>query len=268
MDDPEAVLESGGRQSTRRVLVVGVGSGDPDHLTVGAVRALNRADVLFLMEKGDEDPLAVHRLRLLESALEPGARPRVVTRRVDRVAGPSPGSATGYEADRRAWRARRIAVYADLIAQLAPGETGAFLVWGDPSLFDGTLAVLDELVSRDLPAFTVEVLPGVTSVAALAARHGTSLHDVGESVTFTTGRRLRDEGWPSGATSVVVMADAGDTLAGLDDDLRVWWGAFLGLPGERVLHGRLGDCRDDIARARLECRVAEGWLFDTYLLRR
>jgi precorrin-6A synthase len=268
MDGQEAEHRIDSSVGARRVLVVGVGSGDPDHLTVGAVRALNAADVIFLLEKGDDDPLAVHRTRLLEAALAPGRRPRLVTRSVDPVRGRLPASRDGYQADRLEWRAGRVAIHRELIEELAPGETGALLVWGDPSLFDGTLAVLDEVAAAGAPAFSIEVLPGVTSVAALAARHGTALHDVGEPVVFTTGRRLRDEGWPDGAASVVVMVDAGDTLAGLDDDLRIWWGAFVGLPRECLIQGRLGDCRADIERARAECRAAEGWLFDAYLLRR
>lgn len=256
------------RDDTRRVLVVGVGSGDPDHLTLGAARALNEADVLFLLDKAEDDPLALHRSRVLDAVLEPGSNRRVVSRRVEPVAGGGSSGQPGYEADRQAWREARIAIYEELLAELGPHETGAFLVWGDPSLFDGTLAVLDEVAHRHATPFLVEVLPGVTSVAALAARHRVALHDVGQPVTFTTGRRLRADGWPSGAASVVVMVDAGDTLAGLDDDLQIWWGAFLGLPGERLVNGRLGDCRDDIERARVEARTDQGWLFDTYLLRR
>jgi precorrin-6A synthase len=269
MDGQEAEHRIDSSAGARRVLVVGVGSGDPDHLTVGAVRALNAADAVFLLEKGDGDPLAVHRMRLLAAALEPGRHPRVVSRAVEPVRGRSSSGRADYEAERREWRAARIAIHRDLVAELEPGETGAFLVWGDPSLFDGTLAVLDEVAAADDGlAVTIEVLPGVTSVAALAARHGVALHDVGEPVVLTTGRRVREEGWPAGAASVFVMVDSGDTLAGLDDDLRIWWGAFVGLPGECLIQGRLGDCRAAIERARSERRAGEGWMFDAYLLRR
>ena len=36
----------------KKVLVIGIGVGDPDQLTVQAVQALNRVDVFFVMDKG------------------------------------------------------------------------------------------------------------------------------------------------------------------------------------------------------------------------
>lgn len=253
----------------RRVVVVGIGSGDPDHLTLGAVRALGEADAIFLLDKGSDDPLAAARARLLDRVLGSDARPRVVHRTLPAVRGRSNPDGAAYEQAQRAWRRERCAAYRELlVAEVAPGETAAFLVWGDPSLFDGTVSVLRQVAEGEGLAVDVEVIPGVTSVAALAARHHVALHDVGEAVVITTGRRLRADGWPAGASSVVVMADAADTLDGLDDDLRIWWGARVGLPGERLISGRLGDCRDAIHAARADVRAAEGWLFDIYLLRR
>jgi precorrin-6A synthase len=38
----------------RKVLIVGIGAGNPDHMTVQAIRALNEADVLFIPTKGEE----------------------------------------------------------------------------------------------------------------------------------------------------------------------------------------------------------------------
>lgn len=258
--------DTGRAGAERRVVVVGVGSGHPDQLTLGAMRALQDADVLFLLDKGDGDPLAAARSQLLDRALDGRRPPRVEHRRLPAVRGRSKLDGVEYRAVQQAWRADRARVYRELVAALAPGETGAFLAWGDPALFDGTLAMLDEVA--DEVAVTVEVVPGVSSVAALAAAHGVALHAVGEAVVVTTGRRLRDDGWPPGAASVVVMVDAHDTLDALDDDLRVWWGALVGLPGQRLVAGRLGDCRATIHAARAEVRAEKGWLFDTYLLRR
>ncbi len=51
-----------------------------------------------------------------------------------------------------------------------------------------------------------EVIPGISAVQALAAKHKTSLNRIGESVEITTGRKLA-EGFPDGADSVVVMLD-------------------------------------------------------------
>jgi len=37
----------------RRLLIIGIGAGDPEQVTVQAIRALNEADVFFMMDKGN-----------------------------------------------------------------------------------------------------------------------------------------------------------------------------------------------------------------------
>ncbi len=249
---------------TRRVLLVGIGAGDPDHLTLGAVRALNRADVVFLVDKGPvAEDLRARRRALLDQVVEPGRTPRVVERTLTAV---RDRDRSRYDAGVEAWRAERLDAYRDLVAGLGPDETGAFLVWGDPTLYDGTLAILDD--ARAGMDFEVEVVPGISSVSALAARHGVALNRVGEAVQLTTGRRLVDEGLPAGVDNVVVLLDAHEAWRVLDEDLHIWWGAFVGMENEILVSGRLGDVRDEIAARREQGEQEAGWMFDTYLVRR
>ena len=37
----------------RKVLIIGIGAGDPEHVTVQAVNAMNAVDVFFVLDKGD-----------------------------------------------------------------------------------------------------------------------------------------------------------------------------------------------------------------------
>ena len=39
----------------RRLNVIGIGAGDPEYLTVQAINALNRTDVFFFTDKGDDE---------------------------------------------------------------------------------------------------------------------------------------------------------------------------------------------------------------------
>ena len=246
----------------RRVLVIGIGAGDPDQVTVQAIKALNRADVLLLVAKGkDGADLAGVREEILARHLEPGRSPR----RVELPEVTRDRNAADYEAAVDEWRAARLAAYERAIADLGEDETAAFLVWGDPALYDGTMLLLDEIQSVE---FEVEVIPGISAAAALAAAHGVPLNRVGQSILFTPGRRLRARGIPDGVDNVVVFLDAGETYRGLDEDVDIWWGAYLGTQDELLLSGRLEDVRDDIARVRAEARQRKGWMFDTYLLRR
>src|SRR5206468_11934643 len=49
----------------RRLLLIGIGAGDPDHVTVAAVRALDAFDVLFLVTKDGIDDLVDHRMEIV-----------------------------------------------------------------------------------------------------------------------------------------------------------------------------------------------------------
>jgi precorrin-6A synthase len=238
-----------------KLFVIGIGAGDPEYVTIQAVRALNAADALFLLEKAGEqrEPIELRR-EIIDRYVE--GSPRIVTAQ-------DPPRGRGAEAV-AAWRQARAAVLERLVSALGRDETGAFLVWGDPSLYDGMLAVLDEL--RQRIAFDVEVVPGISAPQALAARHGIALNRVGGAVHVTTGRRLAG-GLP--ADDVVVMLDGDQAFANIDEEgLEIYWGAYLGTPDEILISGPLAGVKDEIANARAEARERKGWMFDTYLLRR
>lgn len=249
----------------RKVLVIGIGAGHPDHLTLGAVRALNDTDVVFLVTKSDAtEEMRRYRLELCDRFIEPGRSYRIAE-----VPDPLRDRASDAYTDAvEDWRAQRVASYEQLIAQLGDDETGAFLVWGDPSLYDGTILMLDAILAQGRLAFDYEVVPGISSVSALAARHRVPLNRPGEAIQITPGRRLAREGMPAGVDNVVVMLDTQQAWSQLDDDVDIYWGAFVAMPNEVLVSGRLDDVRDTVTAHRDEARDTHGWMFDTYLLRR
>jgi precorrin-6A synthase len=248
---------------TRTVLVIGIGAGDPEHLTLQAAAAIGRAEVFFEIDKGVPD-LAALRATLLARHAHPDHRvvtaPEIAR---DRDPGDYPGEVA-------AWQAARAAAYAAMIAdELPAGGVGAFLVWGDPALYDGTLRMLDRVRERGAVAFDVVSVPGISSVQALAARHGLVLNRVGRPFVVTTGRRLADAGFPPGVDDAVVMLDAAGAFADLPDtDLDIFWGAYVGTPDEVLVRGDLQAVKAEIAALRAEHRERKGWIMDTYLLRR
>lgn len=246
----------------RTIYVIGIGAGDPDHLTLQAVAAMNRVDVFFTIDKGAaKSDLAGLRAELLARHV---TRPhRVVEARDperDRVT-------TAYEAAVVDWQDRREALYARMISEELPGDgVGAFLVWGDPALYDGTLRILEKI--DNLP-FEVVSIPGISSVQALAAAHRLILNRVGRPFTVTTGRRLAADGFPADADDVVVMLDARNAFADLPDtDLDIFWGAYVGSADEVLVRGDLQKVKDEIRRVWARERARKGWIMDTYLLRR
>ncbi|MFC8734870.1 precorrin-6A synthase (deacetylating) [Streptomyces sp. NA03103] len=251
----------------RTIHVIGIGAGDPDQLTLQAVGALRSTDVFFVLDKGEAKADLVRlRREMLETHVPEGTY-RIVEARDperDRSAG---GAA--YSPAVGDWRSARAGIYERLIAEeLDEDQSGAFLVWGDPALYDSTLGILEEILERGSVAFEYDVVPGISSVSSLVARHRTGLNRVARPVQITTGRRLA-EGFPEDADDVVVMLDAHQAFRQYaDQDIDIYWGAYLGTPDEILASGPIAEAAPRIERLRAEARERKGWIMDTYLLRR
>lgn len=241
--------------------LIGIGTGNPEHLTLQAIRALNAADVVLIPRKGESkaDLAELRRAICAEVITNPATRmvefnlpvrdPATLDyrRRVD----------DWHDAIAKAWRA---AITAGL-----PGGAGrvALLVWGDPSLYDSTLRIAARLGLR------TEVIPGITSIQALAAAHAIPLNEIGSPFTVTTGRRLRDGGWPEGVDTILVMLDGDCAFQDLaPEGLSIWWGAYVGMAEEITEAGPLAETGPRILARRAEARAQHGWIMDIYLLRR
>ncbi|MFC9465871.1 precorrin-6A synthase (deacetylating) [Streptomyces coelicoflavus] len=251
----------------RTIHVIGIGAGDPEQLTLQAVKALRSTDVFFVLDKGEAKADLVRlRREMLETHVPEGTY-RIVEARDperDRSAG---GAA--YSPAVGDWRSARAGIYERLITEeLGEDESGAFLVWGDPALYDSTLGILEEILERGSVAFAYDVVPGISSVSSLVARHRTGLNRVARPVQITTGRRLA-EGFPEDADDVVVMLDAHQAFRRYaDQDIDIYWGAYLGTPDEILASGPIAEAAPRIERLRAEARERKGWIMDTYLLRR
>ncbi|ERO60894.1 precorrin-6A synthase (deacetylating) [Pseudomonas piscis] len=249
----------------KTVLVIGIGAGHPDYITIQAIKALNRCDVVFLMDKGpSKDSLIDLRRQLCERYLTERPYRFVEAQTPERERGE-----VDYQASVKALNREKQQVFERLIDQeLEEGQTGAFLAWGDPALYDSTLRILQRILAAGAVQFDYQVIPGITSVQALAAQHKVPLNRIGRSLEITTGRRLA-AGQGGDADTRVVMLDAEDSYRQLrNQDLDIYWGAYLGTADEILIAGRLDEVAEEIRRVRLDARQAHGWIMDTYLLRK
>jgi precorrin-6A synthase len=248
--------------------VIGVGPGDPDQVTVEAVRALREVAYFVVTDKsargGMPDPLVSARGRLLERHLD--SAPVVVRiedpereRRPDRDV-----SQEEYDAVVARWDEARVAVVEE--ALLAHEGDAGFLVWGDPAFYDSTIQILRTIRDRGRLALDLKVIPGISSIQLLAARHQIVLHEVGHPLHVTSGRLL-GEALAQGQDNVVVMLNRVIELEGVDD-WTIWWGANLGTPSEELVAGRVADVLPAIDAARERVREQAGWVMDIFLLRR
>jgi precorrin-2 methylase len=53
-----------------------------------------------------------------------------------------------------------------------------------------------------------------------------------------------------------------------EEDLHIYWGAYIGTEEEVLVAGKLSETMGDIERIRAEKREQNGWIMDTYLLRK
>ena len=242
------------------LFLIGIGTGNPYHLTLQAIKALNTADLILIPRKGEgKADLADLRLRICADVL---TRP-VPVAEFDL---PTRDPATpDYITRVNDWHGAIAAVWASAISEHPTSRKVALLVWGDPSLYDSTLRI----AARLTPAPQITVIPGVTSLQVLTAAHAIPLNDLAAPVLITTGRQLRDHGWPHGVDTLAVMLDGEcsfQTIA--PQGVTIWWGAYVGMPEQIILSGPLADVTPTILQTRATARAAHGWIMDIYLLRR
>ncbi len=179
--------------------VIGIGAGDPDYVTAQAVRRSNDTDVFFAMDKGEakSDLVALRREICARFITEHGYRFVELT-------DPKRAADGDY-----AQAGRRMARRAGAGCGPRRFETNSDRTVSAPFWRGGTRRCTTARCgswnrSSSTWSSAIDVIPGITAVQALTARHRIPLNDVGEPVLITTGRQLRNNGLTG---SAVVMLD-------------------------------------------------------------
>ncbi|TNF20733.1 MAG: precorrin-6A synthase (deacetylating) [Rhodobacteraceae bacterium] len=237
--------------------LIGIGTGAPGHVTLEGQAALREAKAVLIPRKGaGKEDLAHLRHAILRAA---GAEARVIAFDM-----PVRDPDLPYQQRVAAWHDAIAERWGVALADVPEGPV-ALLVWGDPGLYDSTLRI----AARLSPPPKVRVVPGITALQALTAAHAIPFNTVNGAVMVTTGRRLRDHGWPEAAETVVVMLDGDCSFRALEPEgLHIWWGGFLGMPEQVLDHGPLAEAGPRIVETRAAARERHGWIMDTYLLRK
>ena len=210
---------------TGRLVGIGVGPGDPDLITVKALKELRNADVIFVP---------------VTSTGERGRAEAIVRAHVESSAISALPFAMSDDASLRArsWdeAGERVA------AVVRDGGRAAFATIGDPNIYS-TFAYLAETLRDLAPDVEIEVVPGITAMQDLAARSGTVLVEGTETLAlfpFTAGEeRLRQA---LQVFDTVVCYKGGRHLPVIAASLRAAgrldgavYGARLGLEDEEIV---------------------------------
>ena len=256
----------------RELLLIGIGTGNPAHLTQEAMAAIREADLVLLPHKdGNKAELARVRQDMLAALNVPAERIAHFDMPVRRQTGDDYHQQVDewHDAIAARWQVATQAHLGAGGAQDAGGGMGgrvALLVWGDPALYDSTLRIAARL---GLAAGQVRVVPGITSMQVLCSAHGIALNDIGAPFQVTTGRQLVAHGWPAGVDTLVVMLDGQRAYETVNEpNVHIHWGAYLGLPQQVLVSGPLHEVREAVTATRHAAREAHGWIMDIYLLRR
>lgn len=170
-----------------RLVGVGVGPGDPEHLTLKAVMRLQGADRVFVPETE-------------AGGGEPGRAEQIVARH---VAGERIERLRFSMRDPEARAANWDRAGAAIAPVLRADGTAAFATIGDPNLYS-TFAYVAETVRGLVPGVEVETVPGITALQDLAARSGTVLAEGDERLALIP--------WPAGPDRLREALDAFDTV--------------------------------------------------------
>ena len=241
--------------------LIGIGTGNPDHVTFQAAEAIQKADLILIPRKGpNKADLADIRHQII-AKVAAEALPRVIE--FDIPVRKADGNYLDGVSD---WHDAIAIVWQQTITlHEADNKRVALLVWGDPSLYDSTLRIADRLE----PKPNITVIPGITSLQVLTAAHAIPINRIGAPFTVTTGRKLRENGWPEGADTIAVMLDGECSFQYLEaENFEIWWGAYVGMPEQILLSGKLHEIRDTIVNYRAESREKHGWIMDIYVLRK
>jgi len=239
-----------------RVRIIGIGMG-PHQVTPEAADALRDADYVIAAEKREGDALLAIRREIADAFDVP------VVVIPDPAREREPRGDDGYVGAVAGWHAARVAAYEAVLAERQ--GTAAFLVWGDPAFYDSTIRILEAIAARGVVEVEYDVVPGISALQLLAARHRIVLHDIGRPLHVTTGRLLA-EAVDGGQTNIAVLLNRSVELDGLED-WTIWWGGNLGRPEEELVAGRVGDVLGEIGAARERIRRTAGWVLDIFVVR-
>ena len=214
-----------------RMIGVGVGPGDPELLTLAAVRAIRESDCILLPNEKKEECYAYKIVRQVVPEIE------------EKEICPMQFPMTK---DADVLRAAQDRCFAEVQARMRQGKTLVFLTIGDPSVYSTYHYIHRRVLVAGMPA---SMISGVPSFCAVAARLGISLADQGEEIHIIPGSYAVEDTVDYDGTRIYMKSGKKlERLIGMlrtelvrrrqqGENLEIYGVSNCGLPDERVMHG-------------------------------
>ncbi len=243
------------------IYLIGIGTGNIEHITLAAIEALKKADLIILPRKKND---AIDLLNLRKEICKKILKPK--SKNIKEFIIPERKKKIEYIESVEIWHNKISQAWNDSIVNYQGKKNNvALLIWGDPMLYDSSIKIARKIVDES----KIHIISGISSLQALAAAHKITINDIGGQILITTGRLLRKKGRLFNEKKAIIMLDGECSFQYINkSNYFIWWGAYLGMKNEITFKGELESLSKKIIIARKNERNKNGWIMDTYLLER
>ena len=242
------------------IFIIGIGTGNPEHLTLEGMNTIKKMDIILLPRKNEQKQELLN-FRKYICGLNATKKKTIV----EEYDVPERSNSLTYSNSVNIWHKKISENILNVIKKFDKKlNKFAFLIWGDPGLFDSTLRIISKIEIKH----KLKVISGITSIQSLTSAFSISLNQIGSSVLITNGRNLKKEMF-SNNQNVLVMLDGKYSFKNLDSkNYYIWWGAYLGMKKQILIKGILANVEKKIIFEKKKSKSINGWIMDTYLLKK
>jgi len=241
----------------KKVYLIGMGPGNLKYLTLEAVDLIKRLPLFLIPLKSSKKTYFTEKRKEILYKIRKDQNFKIVE-----IPFPERKRSFQYKEAVISWRRKKAEILIKVLQKESTEEVG-FIVWGDPSIYDGHIEIFKD-VQKQIP-IEFEIIPGISAFQILSAKHKIPLTRIAGSLLFTTPRGLKK--FSEIKENTVVFLDNYESYRKFNQkDLKIYWGAYLGTEKEVLLSGRLSEIKEKIIELRRKLRKENGWIMEIYFL--